>query len=249
MTTVTQLNTVGESERQARIDLAALYRLCAHYGWTDVIDTHLSARVPGAPDQYLMHPYGLLFEEVTASSLLKSDFDGNIISGDSPNEAGHLIHSAILRARPDINFVMHTHTRAGAAVSAMACNLLPLSQHAGSVLGTIAYHPYQVVTEAVDECEALGRDIGDSFLMILHNHGLLACGRTAGEAFLYHYYLEAACKIQVDVLRSGQKCHTLSDAALTDLAKWGKPQDEPWGEANWQAMLRMLARRGSNHAD
>jgi ribulose-5-phosphate 4-epimerase/fuculose-1-phosphate aldolase len=231
-------------EQHAREQLAALYRAFVHYGWTDLVDTHLSARVPGTENQYLINPYGLMFDEITASSLLKVDFDGNVLAGDYPyNEAGHLIHTAALKVRPEINFVLHSHTRAGIAVSAMKCGLLPLSQHSNVILGTVAYHDYQDVTEAEDECEVLARDLGSNYLMILHNHGFLACGRTAAEAFIYHYYLEMACKVQVDVMASGAEHKVPGEEALAAVMKWGAPGDTPqFGNRHWEAILRRLER-------
>jgi len=231
-------------EQHAREQLAALYRLFVHYGWTDLIDTHISARVPGRDGEYLINAYGQMFDEITASSLIKVDYDGNVLDSDEPyNQAGHLIHTAILKARPEINFVAHSHTRAGIAVSAMKQGLLPLSQHAGSVLGTLSMHEYQVVTDAEDECDALARDIGDAYCMIMHNHGLLTCGRTASEAFMYHYTLEMACKVQVDVLQSGAEIIMPGEAAVEALKTWGDPRDEPtFGARHWQALMRRLDR-------
>ena len=231
-------------EQEVREQLAALYRAFVHYGWTDLVDTHLTARMPGTADQYLINPYGLLFEEITASSLLKVDFDGTVIAGDYPfNKAGHLIHTAVLKARPDLNFVLHSHTRAGMAVSAMKEGLLPLTQHAGLILSTVAYHDYQLVTEAEDECALLARDLGDKYLMLLRNHGILACGRTAAEAFLFHYFLEMSCKVQVDVLRSGADISLLSDAIVESLDIVDQPRlSDEWGEPHWSAVLRKLER-------
>ncbi|MEM1047229.1 MAG: class II aldolase/adducin family protein [Pseudomonadota bacterium] len=230
---------------QTRRDLAALHRLYAHFGWTDLIYTHLTARVPGQSDSYLIKPDHLLMDEVCASNLIEVDMVGNLVAGDHPpNRAGHLIHTAILGARPDINFVAHTHSRAGAAVSCMKCGVLPLSQHANMVLPTIAYHAYQDVTQADDECAALARDLGYKFLMVMHNHGLLAVGRTIAECFYYLYYLEMACKIQVDVLASGQEMHlapqSVVDALFTD---GGAPEALPSGVRVWDSMIRMLDRK------
>jgi ribulose-5-phosphate 4-epimerase/fuculose-1-phosphate aldolase len=239
----------SDEEWQTRVDLAALYRLFVRYGWTDLIYTHISARVPGTSDQYLINPYGPMFDEITASSLLKVDFDGNVIEEASAdyNEAGHLIHSAVLRARPEVNFVLHTHTRAGTAVSAMKCGLLPLSQHANVVINSVAYHQYAQVTTDDEECERLGRDIGDKHLMVLHNHGLLACGRTAGEAFWYLYFLEMACKIQVDVLCAGQEYITPEPAAVQGVAEYGMPKAEPKGAREWPTLIRMLDRTDDSY--
>ncbi len=233
---------MSDDEWQARVELAALHRLYVKFGWTDLIYTHISARVPGEPQQYLMKRDGLLFQEVTASNLLRVDFDGNVLSGDEPNnQAGHLIHTAILKARPDINVAAHTHSRAGAAVSAMRCGLLPLSQHSNILLPTVAYHEYQDVTNEEGECEALARDLADKFIMVMHNHGLLACGRTTAEAFYYLYFVEMACKIQVDVLASGQETVVPSEQIIQDLYESaGAPGEQPMGTRVWPPMLRML---------
>lgn len=240
----------SDSEYQARVDLAALYRLFVHYGWTDMIYTHISARVPAEPNHYLINPYGLLFEEINASTLIKVDFAGNVIAGDYPyNEAGHLIHSAVLKARPEINYVLHSHTRAGAAVSAMKCGLLPVSQHANIISATVAYHQYTSITANHDECDYLARDLGSNYLMVMHNHGLLACGRTAAEAFWYLYYLEVACKIQVDLLASGEEPVIPSEQAIEDLQQEGRPGDQPLGEIEWPAMIRLLERKDPSYRD
>ncbi len=238
----------SSEEQEARVNLAALYRLFVHYGWTDLTYTHIAARVGGEDDCYLINPYGLLFEEITASSLNKVEFSGSVVSGEHPyNKAGHLIHTSVLKARPEINFVIHSHTRAGAAVSAMKCGLLPLSQQANVIRGTLAYHPYAVVDEGPEECARLVRDLGDKHLMILNNHGLLACGRSAGEAFLYHYFLEMACEIQVDVLRSGEEWIAPDESVVEALAAWGGPRPKPWGDKQWMAMLRLLDRKDPSY--
>lgn len=234
------------NERQVRVGLAALYRLFHHYGWTDTIETHLSARVPGTTDQYLINPYGLLFDEVTASSLLKVDFDGNVLAGDHPfNEAGHLIHTAILRARPDVEVVLHSHTRAGCAVSAMDCGLLPISQPGNEVMGLLSYHDYAMAyAHPETECAALARDLpAPRLAMIMRNHGLLVAGRTPGEAFHLHMLLENACKIQVDVLSSGTGYVVPPQEAIDDLSGYylqAKPSEY---ERQWAAMMRLVRSR------
>jgi ribulose-5-phosphate 4-epimerase/fuculose-1-phosphate aldolase len=231
-------------EEQARIDLAALYRLFVHFGWTDLTYTHISARVPGEPSHLLINPYGLLFEDITASNLIKISFDGKVLSGANPyNKAGHIIHSAVLMARPEIGFVIHSHTRAGVAVSAMQCGLLPISQHANVVRQTLAYHAYAIAEEEPEECARLTHDLGHNYVMILHNHGLLACGRTAAEAFLYHYFLQMACEIQVDALRSGEKWIVPAEEAVQGLSAWGSPRTKPWGQVQWKALFAMLERK------
>lgn len=244
MANVTPLASYDGHEHAVRKELAALYRLFYHFGWTDLIDTHLSARMPGNPDEYLINAYGELFDEITASSLLHMNMDGEVVTGDAePNLAGHLIHSAVLKARPEINFVLHSHTRAGCAVSAMKDGLLPLSQHANIVIKSVAYHDYQVVTQAEDECELLARDLGDKYVMIMRNHGLLACGRTAAEAFYYHYFLEMACKIQVDVLSAGVEMVTPGEEAIETLSRYGGKEDGPKGGRYWNSLVRMLDRK------
>ncbi len=242
---VIPMSGIDEAEWQLRVDLAACYRAFVHYGWTDSIFTHLSARVPGHPEQYLINPYGLLFHEITASNLIKVDFDGKVIAGDYPfNDAGHAIHSAVLRARPDINVALHSHTRAGMAVSCMECGLLPLTQQANEIGGLVCYHDYGVPTNNAEECESLGRDlVGDKWLMIMRNHGLLALGRSVGEAFYHLYTLENACKVQVDVLASGQTMVMPEQDAIDRLAEEGQPPvDGPGGHVvmTWQAVLRQL---------
>ena len=236
--------TISDAEWAIRTDLAACYRLFVKYGWTDLIFTHLSARVPGTSDQYLINPYGLLFEEVTASSLLKVSFAGDVITGDYPyNDAGHAIHSAILQARPDVNAVLHSHTRAGMTVSTMQCGLLPLTQQANEVMANVAYHAYDIAVGAEEECERLGSDIADKHAMIMHNHGLLTCAGTIAEAFYLMYTLENACKVQVDALASGQVLHYTKPSAQAALSAYGKVNPEKQSRSSrkaWPAMLRML---------
>ncbi len=246
-----QINTISDEEWVVRRDLAACYRLFVHYGWTDLIFTHLSARVPGHDDQYLINPYGLLFHEITASSLIKVDFDGNVIAGDYPyNDAGHSIHTAILRARPDVNAVLHSHTRAGTAVSVMKEGVLPLSQQANEILGLLCYHDYGIATDNEAECQRLGEDMDDRWLMVMHNHGLLSAGRTVAEAFYFLYTLENACKIQVDVMASGAEMVTPDQSVIDALGKYGLPDPDGPGDAvtrSWDALIRMLDQRDPSY--
>ncbi len=241
---------ISESEWQVRCDLAACYRLFVRFGWTDLIFTHLSARVPGHPDHYLINPYGLLFEEVTASNLVKADFDGNVIAGDYPyNEAGHAIHTAILRARPEVNAVLHSHTRAGMAVSCMRCGLLPMTQQANEVMELVCYHEYDLATDNEAECRRLGRDMGGKWLMIMHNHGLLSAGRTVAEAFYHLYTLENACKVQVDVMASGAEVMTPCAQARAGMADYGRPPADGPGDfvtRSWRALMRTLEQGDSS---
>jgi ribulose-5-phosphate 4-epimerase/fuculose-1-phosphate aldolase len=241
----TEVSGISEAEWQLRCDLAACYRLFVKYGWTDLIFTHLSARVPGCDDQYLINPYGLLFPEVTASNLIKVSFDGEVIAGDYPyNDAGHAIHSSILKARPDINVALHSHTRAGMAVACMEEGLLPLSQQAGEIIDLVCYHEYGFADENnPDECRRLGEDIADKWLMIMHNHGLLSVGRTVAEAFFYLYTLENACKVQVDVMASGATPKLMPAVPLQQLTDYSRPSAAGPNDSStrsWPALIRML---------
>jgi len=190
---------VSDQEWQARVDLAAAYRLVALYGWDDLIFTHISARVPGPEHHFLLNPYGMMFEEVTASSLVKIDLAGNKVM-QSPyaiNPAGFTIHSAVHAAREDALCVMHLHTDYGIAVSAQKEGLLPISQQSMFALASLAYHDYEGLALDEDEKPRLVADLGDRHYMILRGHGLLTVGRTAAEAFLAMFLLERACKIQI----------------------------------------------------
>ena len=248
----TPVDTISPEEWNVRVDLAACYRLFIHFGWTDIIFTHLTARVPGHTDQYLINPYGLLFHEITASNLLKVDFDGNVLSGDYPvNEAGHEIHTAALKARPDINAALHSHTRAGMAVSCMEEGLLPLTQQANESMELVCYHDYGLATESEEECRRLGEDLSDgSYIMFMRNHGLLTVGRSVSEAFYYMYTIENACKVQVDVMASQAKYVVPNDQALAGLARWGAPPpDKPvyQSEMAWSALLRLLDSKDASY--
>jgi ribulose-5-phosphate 4-epimerase/fuculose-1-phosphate aldolase len=198
-------------EWETRCDLAALYRLVAHFRMTDLIDTHISARVPGPQPHFLINRYGLLFEEMRASELVKVDLDGNVVDaravpGDARfrvNQAGFTIHSAVHAARPDLHWVIHTHTAAGGAVSAQEGGLLPISQHALKFHGRLAYHDYEGIALELDERQRLVADLGRCNAMILRNHGLLVGGRTVADAFHELWFLERACQIQIGALAGG----------------------------------------------
>ncbi len=198
---------VSDAEWQVRCDLAALYRLVAHFRMTDLIYTHISARVPGPEHHFLINQYGRMFHEMRASDLVKIDCDGNVVgegsSGRRVNAAGFTIHSAIHTAREDLQCVVHTHTAAGMAVAAQKHGLLPISQHALKFYGHLAYHGYEGIALDLDERERLVQDLGQHKAMILANHGLLCAGRTIPEAFNQIYYLERACQAQVAALAGG----------------------------------------------
>lgn len=197
---------VSLEEWQLRVDLAAAYRLVAMYGWDDLIFTHLSARVPGPEHHFLINPYNLMFEEMTASALVKIDLDGNQVDGDpaAVNKAGFVIHSAIHAAREDAQAVMHLHTPYGQAVSAMADGLLPHTQTAMIATHDVAYHDYEGIATDLEERERLVHDLGTKNLMILRNHGTLAVGATVAQCFLRLYFIERACEAQVHMLAAGR---------------------------------------------
>jgi ribulose-5-phosphate 4-epimerase/fuculose-1-phosphate aldolase len=197
---------VSDEEWAIRLDLAAAYRLVAHYGWDDLIFTHLSARIPGPEHHFLLNPYNLMFEEVTASSLVKVDTSGNPVEPTPfiTNPAGFTIHSAVHMAREDAHAVMHLHTPAGQAVAAHADGLLPLTQTAMLVRGELAFHDYEGVAVDLDERERIVADLGSKNAMILRNHGTLAVGKNVGECFVRLYFLERACQAQIMALSAGE---------------------------------------------
>ncbi len=239
---------VSREEWEIRCDLAAAYQLAAHFRWTDLIYTHFTARVPGT-DHMLINPYGLMFDEITASTLVKIDKAGNAVddpTGLGVNYAGFVIHGAVHEARPEVNCVIHTHTRAGVAVSAQKCGLLPISQHALRVYGMLTYHDYEGIALDLDERTRLARDLGStSKAMILRNHGLLSLGATVAEAFELMYYLDTSCQIQIDALAGGR---VELDIIGDQTARKGFEQfQRPGGselEREWPALLRMLDRKG-----
>jgi ribulose-5-phosphate 4-epimerase/fuculose-1-phosphate aldolase len=201
-TTVAELAAPDRSEAELRVELAAAYRLVDHFGWNQSIYGHLTVRVPGPERHFLINPYGLRFDEVTASNLVKIDLDGAIIgASDWPvNVAGFAIHGAVHRGAVDAHCVMHTHSPAGMAVAALACGLLPISMDATLFHGALGYHDYEGAIVSDEEQERLVRDLGDNRALIMRNHGLLAVGRTIAEAFLYLHRLESACRTQTDAL-------------------------------------------------
>ncbi len=197
---------VSPEEWALRVDLAAAYRLVAMYGWSDLVFTHISARIPGPEHHFLINPYGMMFDEITASSLIKVDQACNKLS-ESPfpvNPAGFTIHSCIHEARHDVGCVLHTHTRAGVAVSAQACGVLPISQQSTFVIPQLAYHDYEGVALREDEQPRLKADLGDKNYLMLRNHGLLTLGTTVAEAFLAMYTFETTCQIQIAAQAGGE---------------------------------------------
>jgi ribulose-5-phosphate 4-epimerase/fuculose-1-phosphate aldolase len=251
--TPTARGRVSKEEWDVRVDLAAAYQLAAIFKWTDLIYTHFSARVPGT-DDILINPYGLMFDEITASNLVKIDMEGNVLddqTGMGINHAGFVIHGCVHQARNEINCVLHTHTRAGVAVSAQKCGLLPLSQHAMRVQAEVTYHDYEGIALDMDERVRLRRDLGTtSKVMILRNHGLLTLGESVREAFELMWYLDCACQIQVDALAGGMENALLmpEQAARNAAAQLGRP-NRPALTKDWPALLRLLDRKGINYRD
>ncbi|HYF20508.1 MAG TPA: class II aldolase/adducin family protein [Ramlibacter sp.] len=235
---------VSPEEWQLRVQLAACYRLVALYGWSDLVFTHISARVPGPEHHFLINPYGLLFEEITASSLVKVDQQCQQVL-DSPfpvNPAGFTIHSCIHDARPDVGCVLHTHTRAGVAVSAQAGGVLPISQQSTFVLASLAYHGYEGVALRDEEKPRLVEHLGDRTFLVLRNHGLLTVGPTIPDAFLAMYTFENACRIQIDAQAGGELVQ-VNPAVLQGLAQVLKTVTAGQGAGiAWPALLRKLDR-------
>jgi ribulose-5-phosphate 4-epimerase/fuculose-1-phosphate aldolase len=240
---------VTAEEWEVRVNLAACYRLIAMYGWDDLIFTHISARVPGPDEHFLINAYGLLFEEMTASSLVKVDLDGEIVL-DTPypiNPAGFTIHSAVHAARQDAGCVLHTHTRAGVAVSAQADGLLPLSQISLLPCASLAYHDYEGIALNEDEKPRLVADLGDCKFLILRNHGLLTVGESIPEAFLYMYALETACQTQIAAQSGGNELIKVNDAIVQGIrAQVDMVLKGVGAELAWPGLLRKLDRQDSS---
>ena len=244
--------TVTPAEWNARVDLAACYRLAAHYRLTDLIYTHISVRVPGDEAHFLINAYGLLFDEIKASTLVKVRLDGSIVedpTGLGINAAGFVIHGAVHGARHDVGCVMHTHTTAGLAVAAQRRGLLPLSQHAMRFTDAIGYHDYEGIALELDEQARLVRDLGAHNAMILRNHGLLACGATVHDAFDLMMHLERACQAQVAAQAGGTELIEPShDVARKVAAQFARPGRLAPAYA-WAALRRMLDRQDASYKE
>jgi ribulose-5-phosphate 4-epimerase/fuculose-1-phosphate aldolase len=235
---------VSEQEWQIRVDLAALYRLTAAYGWTDLVFTHISARLPGPEHHFLINPYGMLFDEITASSLVKVDAECNKLQ-ESPfpvNPAGFTIHSCIHAGREDAHCVIHTHSRAGVAVSCQEAGLLAVSQQSTLVIPSLGYHDYEGVALREDEQPRLQADLGNNTFLMLRNHGLLTVGNNVRDAFLLHYLFESACQIQVSA-QAGGELRIIDPEIYRDIeAVYEQGTGGMGSEIAWPAMLRKLDR-------
>jgi len=236
---------VSAQEWQLRVDLAACYRAVAMYGWDDLVFTHISARVPGPEHHFLINPYGMMFEEVSASSLVKVDLQGNKVmpSEFDINPAGFVIHSAVHEARDDAQCVLHLHTAAGIAISATKEGLLPLSQQSLFALSSLSYHDYEGVALNPDEKVRLVADLGETNFMILRNHGLLTCASTIADAFLFMYLLERACEIQLKAQSTGCDLLPIPDLILKGIrAQAQQVTRSAGGSLAWPGILRKLDR-------
>lgn len=243
---------VSAEEWQVRVDLAAAYRLVAHYGWDDLVFTHISARVPGPEHHFLINPYGMMFDEITASSLVKVDLEGKIVmdSEYSINPAGFTIHSAVHAAREDALCVIHLHTDCGIAVSAQASGLLPISQQSLFVLASLGYHDYEGLALNEEEKPRLVADLGNKTFLILRNHGLLTVGRTVADAFLAMFLLERSCRIQILAQSGGTDLIPIDKKVFAQIpAQEAVVTQGGGGRLVWPGLLRKLDRIGANFRD
>ena len=239
-------DTYQHDEWRLRVELAACFRLMAKFKMTDITATHACATIPNS-DHILINPFGLLMEEITASNLVKMDYDGNILSEskDPPVSAGFAIHSAVHKARADVVCSIHTHTKAGTGVASLECGLLPINQMALIFYNRIAYNEYKYIME-VDECDQLLSDLGDKKSMIMLNHGLLTAGESVAEAFILMYFLDRACQIQLDAMATSEKLVIPSPEDCEEAAKrWSEIDGYAFGEVEWNALVRQLDNEGS----
>ena len=241
----------SESEWAMRVDLAACYRLADMYGFSDIVWNHITAKIPGT-EYFLINRFGLRHDEITASNLVTLDLEGNVIdpgsvssSHEDINVTGFVIHSAIHAARPDLHCVMHSHSEYGLAVSALKEGLIPMIQDAMPFYNNVAYHEYEGMSTDIDERQRLAANLGDKKTLILRNHGILTGGETVGEAFVLMYYLERACRTQMQVLASGREMH-LPSAEVCEAAA-NQYDIFPHGKYEWPALLRMLDQRSPDY--
>lgn len=243
---------VSAEEWKLRVDLAAAYRLVALFGWDDLVFTHISARVPGPEHHFLINPYGMMFDEITASSLVKIDLNGNKVMDSTYdiNPAGFTIHSAIHAAREDALCVMHTHSINGVAVSAQKEGVLPISQQASVVLSSLGYHNYEGIALREDEKPRLVADLGENNFFMLRNHGLLTVGSTVADAFLFMYLFEAACMIQIRAQAGGGELVSIDPRIIAGVkAATQQVTKNAGGSLAWPGLLRRLDRRNPGYAD
>lgn len=258
MTTNLEPAESGEryGEREARLDLAAACRLCDLFGWSDLLASHLSARVPGSADEFLINPYGLLFEQVTASSLIKVNLDGEVVEPTEHvlNPGGFIIHSALYRVRDDVRSVFHLHTREGVAVSTQRQGLLPVTQHALVIWHQVRYHDYEGVATDSDECARIAADLGDAKILLLRNHGTLSAGGSVAEAFALMHRLERACRTQIAAQSGGAELNPIDRATVERSVEQGRQIFSsagfaPAGKREWHALLTKLNAADRSYQD
>ena len=236
----------NEEEWRNRVNLAACYHLADHFQMTDIIWNHITAKTSEQKETFLINQFGLRYDEVTASNLLEIDLEGNIVSGEGDiNYTGYIIHGAVHKARKEINCVMHTHTRAGLAISCLKDGLKPIFQDAAIFHNRVSYHDWQGMSTEVEECKDIAKNLGKNKVMILRNHGLLTCGETIGEAFILMYYLDKTCKNQLDTMSTGKPIIVPSDNIMEYAA--GQYEDPRFrlGHHEWPALLRLLDQKNS----
>ena len=236
----------NEEEWRNRVNLAACYHLADHFQMTDIIWNHITAKTSKQKETFLINQFGLRYDEVTASNLLEIDLEGNIVSGEGDiNYTGYIIHGAVHKARKEINCVMHTHTRAGLAISCLKDGLNPIFQDAAIFHNRVSYHDWQGMSTEVEECKDIAKNLGKNKVMILRNHGLLTCGETIGEAFILMYYLDKTCKNQLDTMSTGKPIIVPSDNIMEYAA--GQYEDPRFrlGHHEWPALLRLLDQKNS----
>ena len=236
----------NEEEWTNRVNLAACYHLADHFQMTDIIWNHITAKTSKQKETFLINQFGLRYDEVTASNLLEIDLEGNIVSGEGDiNYTGYIIHGAVHKARKEINCVMHTHTRAGLAISCLKDGLNPIFQDAAIFHNRVSYHDWQGMSTEVEECKDIAKNLGKNKVMILRNHGLLTCGETIGEAFILMYYLDKTCKNQLDTMSTGKPIIVPSDNIMEYAA--GQYEDPRFrlGHHEWPALLRLLDQKNS----
>ena len=237
-----------DMEWRARCDLAALYHICDYFNWTDTINTHMSVRIPDEPNHFLINRYGEMFDEVTASSLLKMDMDGNVLGQEGNfNNAGFTIHSGVYKARPDANCVLHTHTRAGAGISLLENGIRPISQDALHVYDDVVYHEYGVPA-TVEECDALGKSCANGSCVVLLNHGLLTLGETIHGALMRLYMLERACELELIARQLDEPPLVIDEYVQRKAAERMKKvrPTEAYGLDDWRGMVRTVERKGAD---
>tara|TARA_B100001123_G_scaffold442948_2_gene587746 strand:+ start:12 stop:755 length:744 start_codon:yes stop_codon:yes gene_type:complete len=241
-------NKYSEEEWTNRVNLAACYHLADHFGFSDIIWNHITTRTEKNKDTFLINPFGLRYDEVTASNLIEINLDGKIINGEHKiNETGYIIHGAIHKSRKDVNCVMHTHSRAGLAISCLDEGLIPMIQDSAMFYNRVSYHDWEGMSTNAEECEKISKDLGSNKVMILRNHGLLTCGSKISEAFMLMYYLDRACKNQIDIMSTGKKISIPTGNIMEyTVGQYEDPQFK-LGDNEWPALIRLLEKKNSKY--